>query len=469
MPPLNLPLTNTKFSLNAWGVAGIFGGEENILAMGLIPLYQGRRWLGWYNSPGSLDVARHFVHLAQSHFWQRLFPHTTTSPAALLGLDGKVGARYTAALSGTEMQTGHLGYLAMERCKEVAEETEIPGRGTTPTHVALIDLSNVDYDHDVPRLSRINAVLALIPILASIVTCVMCALVHDWYSFSVILVGILVNGFASIVIGSGKLTLKSVTKPISGSPRGDGVLVPVISDDIVVVIKGAEDAVNVITKGKFGFEPRGRFSQHAIAICSLFLIVEFLVQLLLVSQGTFFGQLMFASSVCISWLYTFCTSFSRREPLQANILFQKLGDPRIRKFHLEARTTVAVFATLLVFHQVSKPSPIAVQKILSILMRNDTIVWDKWKKMVTRQVCDPSLSCLELGEEDDDKDLTDSERELLATLLDDAIAAYEGYLQWAATPAQAPSPRGHYGQGMVASILGQPDQLPNRSFSRKGL
>jgi hypothetical protein len=103
MPPLSPPLSDTKFSLNAWGVAGIFGGEETISALTLIPLYQGRRWFGWYNSPGSLEVARHFGRIAQSQFWARLIPHTTKSPATLFSFDGQVGPRYTAALSGTEM------------------------------------------------------------------------------------------------------------------------------------------------------------------------------------------------------------------------------------------------------------------------------------------------------------------------------------------------------------------------------
>jgi hypothetical protein len=119
----------------------------------------------------------------------------------------------------------------MERCKEIEEETEISGRKSTLTHIVLIDLSNVDYDHNVPRLSKFDALLALIPIIVSIVTCVMCACVFDWYSFSVILVGILASGFASMI---GKLILESVKNPAQGSPPGDGILVPVIWEDMAV-------------------------------------------------------------------------------------------------------------------------------------------------------------------------------------------------------------------------------------------
>lgn len=463
MPPLHLPLTDSRFSLNAWGVAGIFGGEESVSAMALIPLYQGRRWLGWYNSPGSLDVARRFGRLARSHFWQRLFPHTTESPATLFGFDGKVGPKYTAALSGTEMRTAHLGYLAKEHCKEFTEVIQVPGRITSPAHVALIDLGDVDYDHNVPRLSGLNAFLALIPIVVSITTCVMCALVYDWYNFSVILLGIIASGSASMVIGLGGLTLESVQEPAPGSPRGEGILVPEIWEDIVVVVKGPEYAVNAITKGKFGFELRGKLSYHAIGICSILLILEFLAQLLLVPQGTLFGQVMFVSSLCISWVYTFYVSSFRRESLLADLLFQKLGDPRLCKFHLGTRTTMAAFIAFLVFHQLPNPTHVSIQKILATLIPNDTVVWNKWRKKVAQQVCNTSLLCLEVGEGGDDADLTESERKLLTTLVSDAKVAYEGYLQWAATPPRTPSLQGHHGLGIVASMFGQSDQPLDRS------
>ncbi|KAI9461120.1 hypothetical protein HD554DRAFT_2176402 [Boletus coccyginus] len=430
MAPLSPPLSDTKFTLNAWGVAGMFGGEEAISAVALIPLCPGRRWLGWYNSPGSLEVARHFGRLAHSssQFWQRIFPHPTKSPAILFTFDSQAGPRYTNALSGTEMQTGYLGYLAMERCREIEMVTEIPGKMTTPAHVALIDLGNVDYDSDL-RLSRINALLSLIPIIISIVTCVMCALVHDWYSFSVILVGILASGFASMTIGSKKLILESVDNPSWGSPPGDGILVPMIWEDMVVVVKGAEHAVNAITKGKFGLKLGGRVLGHAIGISSLLLVLEFLAQLFLIPQGMFFGQLMFVTSLCVSWVYNFHISSLKRERLLADVLFRKLGNPQIHKFLLGTRTTMAVFVTLLVFHGVPNPSPLAVQKMLHFFLPNDTDVWERWRRKVARQVCHKTLSSLELDEDSDDKGLTEPEEKLLGMLLGEATAAYEGYLR----------------------------------------
>ena len=301
------------------------------------------------------------------------------------------------------MQTGHLGYLALERCKEVLEETRVPGRQTTPAFVALIDLGSVDYDHNVPRLSKTNAFLALIPVIVSIVTCVMCALAFDWYSFSVILVGILASGFASMTIGSGKLFLKSVRNPAQGSPPGDGILVPAIWEDMVVVVKGAEPAVNAITKGKFGLELR------AITRCSLLHMLKFVAQLF-IPQGTPFGQLMFIISLCVSWAYNFYISSLRTERVQAGILFQKLGDPQIRKFAIGTRTTMAAFVAFLVFHGVNNPSHIAIQNTLRTCLPYDTYVWEKWRNKVARQVCDKSLSCLKLDDEGDDSGLTESDK-----------------------------------------------------------
>ncbi|KAG6380616.1 hypothetical protein JVT61DRAFT_4982 [Boletus reticuloceps] len=143
MPPLFTPLAQTKFNLNPAGVAGYFGGEEAISAMATVHLYKGRRWLGWYNSPGSGSIAKRFGRIANSRFWDTLFPGPNDSPVVAFGLDGKKGPQYIA-LSGTTFPTRHLGYLTMERCKEVESE-EIKGRKTTSFNVAYLAMKHVDY------------------------------------------------------------------------------------------------------------------------------------------------------------------------------------------------------------------------------------------------------------------------------------------------------------------------------------
>ena len=120
MPPLKNPIApNSKFTLNTAGVAGFFGGEEAISAMATVHLYEHRRWLGWFNSPGSYTIAKGFGRMANSRFWDGLFPGSNDSSTETFELDGKQGPQYIAALPGTELQTRHLGHLMTEESKEV--------------------------------------------------------------------------------------------------------------------------------------------------------------------------------------------------------------------------------------------------------------------------------------------------------------------------------------------------------------
>ncbi|KAG6380614.1 hypothetical protein JVT61DRAFT_4980 [Boletus reticuloceps] len=272
MPPLGAPLAQySKFNLNLAGVAGFLGGEEAVSAMASVHLYEGRRWLGWYNAPGSGTMAKEFGRMANSRFWDALFPGPNDPPAVSFGLDGKKGPQYIAALSGTTLTTGHLGYLTMERNKEV-EEREIRGRKTVPVNVAYLAMKPVDYEAPVKLLPFKSALWGLIPITVSVATCVMCALVYDWFSFSVILAGMITSGLTSAVIGKGRFVIKSVKQP-PGIPPGHGIL---IGEDGVVVIKGAEQDVNAVTMGRFVLETRSKHGHkkgdvskhHAIGISS---------------------------------------------------------------------------------------------------------------------------------------------------------------------------------------------------------
>ncbi|KAF9226897.1 hypothetical protein BS17DRAFT_510735 [Gyrodon lividus] len=427
MPVLDRPVSDAKFTLDASGVAGFFGGEEAISAMATVHLYRGRRWLGWYNSPGSYTVARRFGQLANSRFWDGLFPGPNESPAISFGLDGKPGPRYVASVSGTEMQTGHLGYLAMERSKDEKKEVVIDGRKTAPSTVTLLELKDVKYDGSVPQQNVGYAILALVPIATSVATCIMCAMVADWYCFSMILLGIISSGLASLVIGSGKVSLESVRAPAPGAPPGDGML---IGGNAVVVVKGAEKDVNAITKGKFLLDIGGRPTYNEIGMCSLLLVIQFLLQLLLIPQGSLFGQIMFVASLGVSWVYNSYLSSLEKEKIQAKILFKKLGRPAMQKFCLGTRTSMTVFTCLLVCDGMDNPhDAVDPDKILREFIRNDTAVWQRWRGKVIQQIRDSrsrSLSFLELDQDVHSK-FSESDVKLLTTLLGDAKSAFEGY------------------------------------------
>ena len=430
MPALGIPLQDTKFTLDASGVAGFFGGDEAISAMATVHLFKGRKWLGWYNSPGSYTVAKRFGQLAASRFWDGLFPGPNETPAISFELDGRSGPKYIACFSGTEMQAGHLGYLTMQRAKEEKGLIHVEGRKATPSNAAFLELKDIQYDGKVPRRDVGNALVAFVPILTSFVACIVCALVEDWFSFSMILLGIFSSGVACLVIGFGELSLSTVKTPAPGAPPGDGIL---IQDETVIVVKGAEKDVNAITKGRFlltiGKGPR----YDRIGFCSLLLLLlQFLLQLLLIPQGTLFGQIMFLGTLGISWAYNSYLSSLEKEKIQAKVLFKTLGKPKMRKFRLGTRSTMAVFACLLICDGMESPySGINFGKILRDIILNDTPVWQRWRNKVTRQMKEGRLSSESLTQlevdEDDRSHLGESDINLLTTLLKDAKSAFEGY------------------------------------------
>jgi hypothetical protein len=415
--------------------------------MGLTYFYEGRRWLGWFNSPGSYVIAKHLGGLENSRFWSGLFPGPNESPAIVFGLDGKKGPQYVAAMSGTTMSTGHLAYLTMQRSRELEPEG-IEGRQTVSFGVAYLAMKHTNCGSPIERIPVTASLMAFLPTTVSIVTCIMCALVYDWLSFSLILIGIVSTGYASLVIGQRKLVIKSV-KPAPGAPPDHGLL---MGDGEVVVIKGEERDVNVITRGRFDLESytdqwgdeekctaRKRRAitapnYHGLGACSLLLLSQFFLQILLIPQGSLFGQIMFLVSLAVSWGYNTYLLSLEKEKFQARILFEALGSPKMLRFRTGTRTTMAVFVCLLIFHGVKRCSDerdrMLRLKCLVYCIPNDTVVWKRWKDKVVQQLLsidDLSDSLPHLAQDEEDQTLAESDRNLLGTLLKDADAAFRGY------------------------------------------
>ncbi|KAF8435745.1 hypothetical protein L210DRAFT_3408593 [Boletus edulis BED1] len=471
MPPLGAPLAHHTFNLNTAGVAGFFGGEEAISAMATVHLYEKRRFFGWFNSPGSYTIAKRFGRMANSRFWDGLFPGPNDSPAVSFGLDGKKGPQYIAALSGTTLTTGHLGYLTMKRKRGKVTRIEGNRKTTTPFNVSYLAMNAIDETRltEIKLLPVRKALWGLIPITVSVVTCIICALVYDWFSFSMIFLGIVSSGLASLFIGRGTLIIKSVRNPAEGAPAGHGIL---IGEDGVVLIKGAERDVNVITKGRFELivkwsnkkkngvekdvEQKGVGEEHGqkknededdendnapkyhvIGLCSLLLLVQFLVQLLLIPQGSLLGQIMFLVSLGASWVYNSYLSSLEEEKIQENILFDALEEPKTIRFRTGTRTTMAVFACLLLFHRVkgttANEEHSARVKILNACLSNDTAVWTLWKEKIVQHLLginDRPDTSPSFEEDLKDKRLSEfpeQERKLFKQLLDDAHDAFNGY------------------------------------------
>ncbi|KAI0707009.1 hypothetical protein C8Q76DRAFT_747638 [Earliella scabrosa] len=279
--------------------------------------------------------------------------------------------------------------------------------------------------------------------------CVLCALTGDWYCFASILLGMVASGIACLVIGSGKLRFEHPL-PAKGAPRGDGVL---DDGDHFVVLLGEEAAVNSLTRGRFTLdfdgENGGQKYSTMIGLCSILLTVQFLAQLLLIPQGTLFGQLMFVTSLAVSWGYNAYLASLDREDRQTDILMRlmRLNKANFRKFALSARTARVVLACLAMTAKHPMRDP---RKLLDKLIPNDTEVWLRWKIWVTGML---SRSYIQADWEVDLdgagkwllEDLEEDEQVLLLELLKHARKAYQAWVHPSGTPSRASSPASEVG------------------------
>jgi hypothetical protein len=199
----------------------------------------------------------------------------------------------------------------------------------------------------------------------------------------------------------------------------------------VVILRGAEKDIDPITKGKFVLKMNGGPEFRRIGLCSLLLLAQFLLQLLLIPQATTFGQIMFISSLAASWAYNSFLSSLEQEKIQINILLKALRHPPMLKIALKNRAAQAVFTCLVLSDDVRRPSSsnsdFKPKEVLQRFIPNETRVWNTWRDKVVEE--------LEKHEEDRSFDLsssdlpgfTDHEKQLLKSLFQDACNAYRGY------------------------------------------
>ncbi|TBU55673.1 hypothetical protein BD310DRAFT_908172 [Dichomitus squalens] len=397
--------SKSGFTLDSSGVAGFFGGDSAVLAMASVNLIPNRRWVGWYNTPGSYEIAKQFGQLADSPFWDALVPGGKHEPAILFELDGKVGPEFIASYSGTTFaQTGHLAYLLTRKAKSMTGIADMQtDRVGTPTSLVIIDLPQVPPASDHPALPsswlpKRSALLSLVPITGSVVACVFCALVADWYCCANIALGIIANGCACFVVGSGKLTyVISVTRGRFVLQYGTSTKRPETTPDESSNPPSIPSALGDVwarlascglrghwqpLDGSTGFNSCMQIwklltspSQRTIGYCALLLTVQFFVQLLLIPQGTLFGQIMFISTLALSWGYNSYLSSVDREDIQTDILIESVLrlhlKERARKYDFKSRTGTVVFACLAIPYETNKPPPDRM-KILNALLPNDT-------------------------------------------------------------------------------------------------
>ncbi|PIL23704.1 hypothetical protein GSI_13453 [Ganoderma sinense ZZ0214-1] len=458
IPTHHIPLRTSDLNLDISGVAGFFGGDVAVSAMGTVNIYRGRKWLGWYNMPGSYEIAKRYGRLARSRIWSGLYPGRGGDPAVLFELDGSEGPRYRGVYSGTIMaKTGHIAQLVVSESKELPEEKwEEPkdARKTSPVPVTIINLHHVPEEEALLQQlmasgpSTATSMLSLIPMLASAGACIACALVDDWLCFAMIALGMFCGGFSCLIIGSGIFTFTHPV-PAKGAPRGDGIL---DSNNQMVILRGEESAINPITRGKFSLTYKIWSAYHMIGLSSFFLTVQFLVQLLVVPQGTIFGQIMFLSSLGVSWLYNSFLSSLDKEQIQRNILFKEiLARPKAYKYVLKTWTAMAVFVLLVLATPTegarrcddvrtdespsgSEPTlvePTPLKDLLNDLLPNDTKAWTTWKEHILNQIKEHIKDPDTLSFDALPKDITPEMGFFLEAFQKDAqtaLVAYRAYL-----------------------------------------
>ncbi|KAF8235500.1 hypothetical protein L208DRAFT_1392361 [Tricholoma matsutake] len=417
------------FKLDASGVAAtLFGGDESVSAQSTIyTVSQSRRWLGWYNSPGSYALAKRYRELAQTYRSKATSSSSGTFAssthvdlATMSGSGGNTGLSFVGTHSGTRISnTRYTGYLFLKKCQSLSTTKVIQGRITSPITLTIAELSTVPHpETDVvsPPQSFYDTLLATIPILSSIGACALCAIYKDWYSFSMILLGILSTGISNLILGSCTLRFQHPI-PAGGSPKGDGFLQSSSSSSELVVLRGEEGAVNAVTRGGFSLNfTEGEPSYERSAV--LF-TVQSLLQVLLIPQGTLFGQILFLSTLAISWGYNWYLSSVDQEMKQADILVEMLGNPVMKRYRLGTWTAGVVFLVL----ALRPPEPgMVFDQLLP-----DTATWKVWKRVVAEKVARGEK--LVFGEHDFDGASYEG-KVLLRILFGDAEDAYDGYLDF---------------------------------------
>ncbi|KAG9317856.1 hypothetical protein JVU11DRAFT_2083 [Chiua virens] len=351
--------------------------------MAAVHVYGNGRSLGWYNNPGSFQIAKRFRSFAKrtsSNVSSKSQSQITVDPTTLFELDACKGPKFRAAHSGTVIsETGYLAALLMKECAAWDSEGKVvPGRRTQPVGITY-------------RRSRTDTYLP------------------DATGTSSVL-GIVASGVSCLVLGSADFAFTH-PEPAKGSPAGDGIL---MSNKDIILLKGSESAVNSITRGSFSLPLLWRVPPRPHPVC--------ITQLLLISQASLFGQIMFLTSLGVSALYNTWLSSLDKDNIHRKLLFDKvLENPTFAKYTLGTRTTAVVFMLLVLRLQDATT-------LLDELLPNDTKVWKQWKATILGQLRRPSdKPFLDDTTADSLEGFTEQEKALLELLYDDARAAYKGY------------------------------------------
>ncbi|RPD65797.1 hypothetical protein L226DRAFT_454265 [Lentinus tigrinus ALCF2SS1-7] len=383
MAPI-LPLHNRTFSLDISSLAGFLGAEAVLAVMMLPHLHSQRKWWGWYNCPGSYQIAKRYGELARFRFWSALYGSAHFPPELALELSSSSGSKYTAARSSIAIPASTpLVAMLLEECKGL-ETIVVDGRQTAPVDVTIADLRRKPSSLECPRVpSTYSRWIAVCPIAATLSASIACAIYRDAVCAAMILVGALCHGLACLVMGNARLVYRHDVVSEHAPTLAHGWLESHNSRSIVI-LRGSDRAVTPVLRGRLSLQFESSQQHCLVTCCSILLGVQFLLQLLFVPQGTRFGQIMFVGSLFASWLYhQHILAHSKADVLQRIMVEDILGSPALRKLRFGSRTTAAVFVLL-----VLRPEIRNMRACLVSMLPSDTLVWQLWQDAV--------MSCLEV-------------------------------------------------------------------------
>ncbi|KAF9234335.1 hypothetical protein BU15DRAFT_90025 [Melanogaster broomeanus] len=398
----NVNTSNYKLDLS--GAVGLFGGDSAVLALQTLHLYEGRRWAGWYNYPGTVTVARKFGQMANSRVWDSVFPGPNEPPTTTFALAGMPGPEYNGTFSGTKMETRYLGYLMAKECADCRPQElklrKTDGEPARKTGTCIVTVMKLPQRHAADG-STSKLQTSVVPSLISILACIACLLVHDPICASLILLGIVSSGISSIAFGTAKLSFQ-IPVPSKNSPPGDGLMFP---KSELIILKGDEADVNVA-------DP----DHYTVGVCSLLLMTQFLAQLLLIPASTVFGQITYLVSFIASGCYHLYVASDEKEKVQRGLLCKEL-DVVMEKWSFGTRTQMAVFACLVLGEGRPHPREFDPCEILMRIIPNQTPVWKYWRKKVVDELRLPDESPAET---------TDRENPMFSNAIGDGVTSHHG-------------------------------------------
>ncbi|KAI8998927.1 hypothetical protein BD414DRAFT_138248 [Trametes punicea] len=424
MPPL-IPLKRMAFSLDISSLAGFLGADAALAVMMLPHLHSQRKWWGWYNCPGSYYLAKRYGQMARFKFLSPSYERSAVPERIALELDGATGPAYHSARSGATLpHTGPFAPMLVEECAAV-DAIEVRGRRSHTMEVAIVRVERKPEGIEYPRVPYTYPKwLRVLPLAATLSTVIACTFYHDWYTASVILFSALCHGLACLAMGNAKLTYQHRI-PLQTARFASGWMEAQRS---FIVLCGTEAAITPITRGRFSLSFAHSKGHSHVSLCSMLLATQFLSQLLLVPQGTLFGQVMFIASLIAAWAYHRLILARGKESVQRRLLMADiLGGPQIRRYRFGTRTAAAVFTVLALRPAIRH----GIEARLKALLPTNTPVWELWYATVARKID----SGLPLTFEEECKWewqkmkglLTREESLLFRELLLDATAAYEAF------------------------------------------